>query len=153
MRLQREQGEVSCLEVLAALQQSCGDEHGARSGTMTRVLLADDDDFAAMVVCSLLKKQGVTYELAVSGEDCIKRWDETAATEPFDVVSLQPERTLHCRSSLAHYLWLLPHLLRARLWLVSQADDFALPFAGAAGLGAGRHDGLGRAETHKKAEP
>lgn len=58
----------------------------------TRVLVADDDDFAGMVVCMLLKKQGVAHELAVTGEDCIKQWEDTASTEPFTVVRTQLER-------------------------------------------------------------
>jgi len=66
---------------------------------MARVLLAEDDDFAAMVVGALLKKQGVKHELASSGEDCITRWDETASTDPYDVVRTATRATLAQKES------------------------------------------------------
>ena len=122
---------------------------------MARVLVVEDDDFAAMVVGALLKKQGVTHELAASGEDCITRWNETAATEPFDVVraATQTERPSDRRSACSSLPTAATPSMR-RLLVLHADECSSMPAdAGAARLGARRHDGLGGAETHKKAEP
>ena len=46
----------------------------------------EDDDFSSMVVCTLLKQIRAEYTCAVSGEDCVARWDGQSEDAPFDVV-------------------------------------------------------------------
>ncbi len=51
----------------------------------------EDDDFSSMVVCTLLKQIRAEYTCAVSGEDCVARWDGQSEVAPFDVVLLDWE--------------------------------------------------------------
>lgn len=47
---------------------------------------AEDDEFASMVVCAMLKQIEAEYSCATNGEDCVALWDGQSDSAQFDVV-------------------------------------------------------------------
>eukprot|EP00320_Phaeocystis_rex_P022288 CAMPEP_0119098088 /NCGR_PEP_ID=MMETSP1178-20130426/184406_1 /TAXON_ID=33656 /ORGANISM="unid sp, Strain CCMP2000" /LENGTH=124 /DNA_ID=CAMNT_0007082059 /DNA_START=67 /DNA_END=438 /DNA_ORIENTATION=+ len=53
-----------------------------------RVLVVDDDDFTAMVVCAMLQKFNAIPTCAADGKTAVNLWDEQAEDQRLDVVLL-----------------------------------------------------------------